>query len=125
VCTLSDTFVLNNLEVDYMLHKNVVAKMSDITKFKLNLEHHTKEQNNIFQSIVFLESFVSCSNTVYIDFFLLDFQYLNDCNVYVICSYVNLRWPIWACNRIIVNQWRLYNMLLWQENCEIKHVNLI
>lgn len=37
VCTLSDTFVLNNLEVDYMLHKNVVAKMSDITKFKLNL----------------------------------------------------------------------------------------
>jgi hypothetical protein len=49
VCTLSDTFVLNNLEVDYMLHKNVVAKMSDITKFKVNLEHHTKEQNNIFQ----------------------------------------------------------------------------
>jgi len=81
VCTLSDTFVLNNLEVDYMLHKNVVAKMSDITKFKLNLEYHTKEQNNIFQSVVSLESFVSCSNTVYIDFFLLDFQYLNDCNV--------------------------------------------
>ena len=74
-------FVLNNLEVDYMLHKNVVAKMSDITKFKLNLEHQQKEQNNIFQSFVFLESFVSCSNTVYIDFFLLDFQYLNDCIV--------------------------------------------
>ena len=81
VCTLSDTFVLNNLEVDYMLHKNVVAKMSDITKFKLNLEYRTKEQNNIFQSIVFLESFISCTNTVYIDFFLLDFQYLNDCSV--------------------------------------------
>jgi hypothetical protein len=49
MCTLSDTFVLNNLEVDYVLHKYVVAKMSDITKFKLNLEHHTKEQNIIFQ----------------------------------------------------------------------------
>lgn len=49
MCTLSDTFVLTNLEVDYMLHKNVVAKMSDITKFKLILEHHTKEQNNILQ----------------------------------------------------------------------------
>jgi hypothetical protein len=38
---------------------------------------------------------------------------------------VRLIRPIWAYNRIIVNQWRLYNMLLWQENCEIKHVDLI
>lgn len=37
MCTLPDAFVLNNLEVDYMLHKtNVAAETSDLLKFKLN-----------------------------------------------------------------------------------------